>query len=350
MSQTVWLEDGGRLDRLGPVIAAAFAGWVVVAAAAAGSALPFVAMTAAAAGALVVGRLVARRAGWLPPAIVVLACAVVFVWATLSGGLTGTPPEGPLRYTNASGALFVQGSIAALMIAVARVPAPARVVALGAAAAFAVVPFAVRSTAAAAAVVLLPALALAARSVRGARASVLVLGGAFLVVLTATVLVAAGAPGLDTGPAARAVEAGVTERRVDLWRDAWSIAVDHPVTGVGPGRFGQESATARVDRDTRAAHNEFLQIAAEAGFVGLGLALLVFLWGFARLWVVADDVAMLAAVSLAALGIHASVDYVLRFWPVTLAAAALLGAATVRTGAPGGARATAGVHLETVAA
>jgi O-antigen ligase len=179
---------------------------------------------------------------------------------------------------------------------------------------------------------------------------VLALGGAFAAAAAVTVLVAAGAPGLGTGPAARAIEAGVTERRVELWRDAWSIAVEHPALGVGPGRFGRESPVARDDRDTRAAHNEFLQAAAETGFVGLGLALLVFGWGFARLWVGADDVAIVAAAALAALGIHASVDYVLRFWPVTLAAAALLGAATARgTSAPGATTAppaTADVHRQ----
>jgi O-antigen ligase len=350
MTAAAWLVDDRRLDRAGLAIVAALAGWTVVASASGGSAAPVVATAAGAAGALVAGRVASRRAAWLMPALVASACGLVLLWASTTGGLAGTPPEGPLRYTNASAALFVQGAIAALMVAAVAVPAPARSAALVAAAAFAAVPFAVRSAAAAAVVVVLLALALAARRMWGARTAVLVLGGAFLAVLTATVLVAAGAPGVATGPVARAVDAGVTQRRVDLWLDAWDLAVEHPVTGVGPGRFALESPTAGGDRDTRAAHNEFLQTGAETGFLGLGLLLLAFVWGFARLRVRADDVAALGAVSLAALGIHASVDYVLRFWPVTLAAAALVGAAQARPGEASRVPAAAGAHREMEAA
>ena len=67
----------------------------------------------------------------------------------------------------------------------------------------------------------------------------------------------------------------------------------------------------------------------ELGWAGLALVVLVFLWGFARLWVhpAPDLVVALGAASLAALGIHASVDYVLHFPAVPLAAAALVGTA-----------------------
>jgi hypothetical protein len=53
------------------------------------------------------------------------------------------------------------------------------------------------------------------------------------------------------------------------------------------------------------------------------------LWGFASLGATAvpDLVSVLGAVALAALGIHASVDYVLHFPAVPVTASALVGAA-----------------------
>jgi hypothetical protein len=56
---------------------------------------------------------------------------------------------------------------------------------------------------------------------------------------------------------------------------------------------------------------------------------LVFVWGFARLWVhpAPDVMVALGAASLAALGLHACVDYVLHFPAVPLTAAALVGTA-----------------------
>ncbi len=67
--------------------------------------------------------------------------------------------------------------------------------------------------------------------------------------------------------------------RVELWRAAWRAAVDHPFAGLGPGNLYR--AMPRVEPTLRApeaaplrnAHNQFLQIFAEAG----PLALVVFL-------------------------------------------------------------------------
>ena len=89
---------------------------------------------------------------------------------------------------------------------------------------------------------------------------------------------------------------------------------------VGPGTFAQVDRTARRDADVRWAHNEFLQEGVELGWAGFALLVLLFGWGFARLWVLPapDIVVALGAASLAALGIHASVDYVLHFPAVPL--------------------------------
>jgi hypothetical protein len=64
----------------------------------------------------------------------------------------------------------------------------------------------------------------------------------------------------------------------------------------------------------------------------------LFAWGFARLGLLGapDAPAIVAAGALAALGIHACVDYVLHFPALPLAAAALFGAVAPRTTDPGG--------------
>jgi O-antigen ligase len=106
--------------------------------------------------------------------------------------------------------------------------------------------------------------------------------------------------------------------------------IEHPVLGVGPGRFAEAAGPASADPDARWAHNEFLELGAETGIVGALLLLALFAYGFLRLHVVADasPVAPLAATSLAVLGIHAAYDYILHFPAVPMAAAALVGAAT----------------------
>jgi O-antigen ligase len=131
----------------------------------------------------------------------------------------------------------------------------------------------------------------------------------------------------------RAVDATLTERRVALWHDAVVLMGDHPLSGVGPGRFELTSPTALADADTRQAHNEFLQQGAETGVLGFLLLTALFLWGFVRLMVKRrpDITTALAAASLAALGIHASVDYILHFPAIPAVAAALVGSATAKS-------------------
>jgi hypothetical protein len=72
-----------------------------------------------------------------------------------------------------------------------------------------------------------------------------------------------------------------------------------------------------------------LQQGAETGLAGLLLVVGIFVWGFVSLRTAPtiDAVTVLGAVGLAALGIHASMDYILHFPAVPLTAAALVGAA-----------------------
>jgi O-antigen ligase len=113
-----------------------------------------------------------------------------------------------------------------------------------------------------------------------------------------------------------------------LWSEAIDILAEHP-GGVGVGGFATTAPTAIRDQDARWAHQEFLQVGVELGWTGLALVVLLFAWGFVRLAMHPrpDAYVALGGAALAALGIHASVDYVWHFPAVPLAAAALVGAA-----------------------
>jgi O-antigen ligase len=109
----------------------------------------------------------------------------------------------------------------------------------------------------------------------------LVAGGAALVVLGTLVASLDLVPWLEhvlylsTGPH---VEETLT--RFDLAREAWTLFLGNPVLGVGPGVFA--ASTAFVDYrglPIASVHNNYLQIAAEIGVVGLAAFALVLLLG-----------------------------------------------------------------------
>jgi len=159
---------------------------------------------------------------------------------------------------------------------------------------------------------------------RGARFGVIACGVALAVVLAGTVGLGAT---YRSGSASFATRA-LTERRLVLWSEALDILAEHPA-GVGVGGFATTAPTAIRDRDARWAHQEFLQVGVELGWAGLALVMLLFVWGFVRLAMHPrpDACVALGAASLAALGIHASVDYVWHFPAVPVVAAALVGSA-----------------------
>lgn len=112
--------------------------------------------------------------------------------------------------------------------------------------------------------------------------------------------------------------ASVSER-VDFWKGAWEMSLDHPWTGVGPGGFGalypayQQNWLAISDHP----HNVLLKLSSEAGFPAAllfaGFLVAVFLPVFRRLIKKASgaDVALfLAALSLL---LHNLIDYNLNF-------------------------------------
>ncbi len=82
------------------------------------------------------------------------------------------------------------------------------------------------------------------------------------------------------------LEREANQDRVALWRDAWKMIKEHPVLGQGLGTFqwiypAYESI--RPDTPAKYAHNNYLQVLAELGIVGLA----VFIWIFVAVWRVA---------------------------------------------------------------
>ncbi len=73
--------------------------------------------------------------------------------------------------------------------------------------------------------------------------------------------------------------------RFDLWSAGWQMAVEQPLWGFGPGTFQTVYASFRPEflwnTTTPAAHNEYLQVAAECGWPALGFTVL-FLWAVIR--------------------------------------------------------------------
>jgi peptidoglycan/xylan/chitin deacetylase (PgdA/CDA1 family)/O-antigen ligase len=336
-----------RLDRVGLTLLVAFVGWSLVSAAAAGgNPVPPVLVAVVAAIAVALGRRFGR--GDIPAApaavvVLVLGAALVSV-----DGLMGAAGD-PLRYGNANAALYLQAGAAGLMLFVGSSRPGVRVAGAGAAGAFGLL---VVLTGSVAGLALLagPLLAALLPPGRAVRIGVAAAAAVMAVAALATVTLAAIEPSPDRRPPERGIRRATpverTDRRPDreratgrsglagrrdLWREAYLVMAAHPVTGVGPGGFVSTGPGTRRDPDLRWAHHEFLQEGAETGAPGLVLLVLAFLWGFARLVPAPPDrVTALGAASLAVLGVHASLDYVLHFPAIPAAAAVLLGTAQGR--------------------
>jgi O-antigen ligase len=74
--------------------------------------------------------------------------------------------------------------------------------------------------------------------------------------------------GLDRGTAAE---------RLELWSAGWQMAMDQPITGVGPGNYPAALGIYLSGKGLLAAHSNYVQMLAEAGFPGLVLYLAFFL-------------------------------------------------------------------------
>lgn len=308
------------LDGAGALLVLLYLGATFVAARRGGNPGPQATLIIGVGVALVAGRLLGLIHRVIVPAAVVAVAAVAVASGPLIGG---GPLDGPFGYRNATGAFSALATIAALMVAASMPRWWMRIPPILGAGAFAIVA-AVDSAAAGLSLLVIVVALIGLLGPRGVRVSIVAVATLFAVVFAGTIVLGAGyRPRLDN-----VLVDALKERRLVLWKESLQIIVAHP-EGVGPGRFGDVSPTARQDPDARWAHNEFLQQGVELGVAGLALLVLLVLWGFARLWIhpSPDMVAGLAAAGLAALSIHACVDYVLHFPAVPLAAAAIVGTA-----------------------
>ena len=134
-------------------------------------------------------------------------------------------------------------------------------------------------------------------------------------VATSLVLVAVLVPALvsEKLDAKNKVAATNVDERMIRWLVTVEMAADHPVLGIGPGGFQTHYERYVGDRDPnpehelRVAHQMYLEVAAELGFVGLGAFLLIGLVGWRGARVVArgggPDAALAAGVQGALLGL-----------------------------------------------
>jgi hypothetical protein len=132
--------------------------------------------------------------------------------------------------------------------------------------------------------------------------------------------------------------------RAGNYRAAWSMALDHPWTGVGPGGFAESYPAYRKpgDNETRHVHNLPLELCSELGIpVGVAVSALffvVFLAPLVRAGNEADPRRRAVAAGLAAFALQNMADFT-AFLPSLLWTASLLRGSLARARAPAGPRA-----------
>lgn len=152
-------------------------------------------------------------------------------------------------------------------------------------------------------------------------------------------LAATAVSGLTWAVAGNAVPGGLAEslrgqltpHRIDLWHDALRLAREDTALGVGPGRFGELSATAGQSLlPDGKPHSAPLQMAAEQGVTGVVLLAAAFCWLLYALWRSprSTPVVLTAGAALTALAAIAAVGNALSFTMVSVGAGLLAGLAT----------------------
>ncbi|MFJ9683347.1 O-antigen ligase family protein [Streptomyces sp. NPDC101194] len=324
-------ERGNTSDGAGAVILAACAIWSLISSAGreTGPEGVLLALLAVAAG-FACGRI----CGTLLP---VASATVVAVGALLLGlfprhgmpGATATTDAAPGQ-AGATAALLVLAAGAACCAAAASRQAPQRftlrLLALGTACAAP----ALHSVAGFAA-----ALGVLLCSLAAARMRQRLLGLVGLALATGLVVATSWAVAAEALPQGLRVslEGPLTAHRVLLWQDASDLAAEHPVLGVGPGRFAELSPTVeQTVRSDGKPHSAPLQQAAEQGVTGVVLLGSSFGWLLYVLWRSPRSTAVVltAGATLTALAVLASVGNALSFTPVTAGAGLLAGLASAR--------------------
>jgi O-antigen ligase len=294
---------------------------------------PLVGLLALAAATFLVAWGASRRRQRIVPGAVIAVSIVVSVLAAL--GLAGTVRLLDLAsYPNAQAELFVQATIAGGMLGAMPGSWRGRVAGNVAALGFACGVLLTRSSGG---IVLLCAVGLTAlwarrRPTGGSGIVAVAWGIALAIAFAATVVLGLGSAPGSPGALERSSSDPLSLRRLELWHEAITLMDRAPVWGVGPGRFADVRGVARTDTDIRWAHEEFLQRGAETGVAGLILTGSVFVWAIVAIVVGGRRglVPALGITAVAALGIHACIDYVLHYPLIVMAAAALAGVAAAR--------------------
>ncbi len=107
--------------------------------------------------------------------------------------------------------------------------------------------------------------------------------------------------------------------RRNSWMAAWRMAMDNPIFGVGIRNANLFSYDYGADRKGRTIHSQYLQIAADNGFVGLGLylAMLASVWldtRFCRLAMKGRDDLQSRRIYLVATAVETSMARLLFWW------------------------------------
>lgn len=245
-----------------------------------------------------------------------LGLGVGIIGAVLVGsGTLADPLAGPLGYANANAALVVQGA-AALAVAGWAGPAWLRLPTGVGVVGCLLVCLQVGAVAATVSCAVVLVVMLAVES-EGGRRSAVALSVALLVAGSALAFVA-GLGVLDG-----TIGDTFSQRRVTLWQQGVEAIGDRPLLGAGARDFREVSTAAARDADTREAHSEFVQRAAESGFPGLLLELAAVVVVAVALVRRGTPAAACALAGWAALWANAGVDWVLAF-PAVVAAGALL--------------------------
>ncbi|WNI19284.1 O-antigen ligase family protein [Actinacidiphila sp. ITFR-21] len=324
--------QNGAVDAVGIAVLACCAVWVLIAAAGRsarpeGALLALLAVTA--------GYAAGRVLGAVLPVLAPAAGAVaVLALVLLPPDRVSARSEAPfLGYTGADAALLVLAAGAACCAAWAA-GGRVRRTALQLVAVFAATAaFALGSAAGFAVGLAVVVCSLAAA--RMGRHRLLGLAGLAL----AAALAAGGSCALAADALPNRVSAPLTDAltrpRVELWHQAAALAGRHPLRGVGPERFADESGALPYGSVTPPAgtpRSAPLQLAAEQGCPGVALLAVAYGWLLCALWRSSRPapVVLTAAAALTGLALLATADQVLSYAVVTAGAGFLAGIATAR--------------------
>jgi len=122
--------------------------------------------------------------------------------------------------------------------------------------------------------------------------------------------------------------------RKEIWRSSWQLIQRAPLTGTGLGTFYLaipqfQSGSGRIKIEQ--AHNDYLDLAASGGIVGLGLAVwfgAMLIWRAKSAWTSRDAYrrasCLGAAGALVAVAVHSSMDFGLQVTGIAVYCAALM--------------------------